>query len=318
MKAKSILPENIKFAETLRELLERDSMSARRKELCRRVGISQAVLSQYLHGKSTPRLTTLVRLAEFLGVDLHYLVFGVQSQPPRPIDLGPFEYIDKSLAGLHAKNDAYFSAVARITSALAQEVESAARKVVNEFDISGGVIHDNEIFVIEKYSEHTILARLRLDFQFDTPVGEPSRTTPGGRFLPLIAKNLSEGRRYTYILPREVCDWRRPVKEYRKILKSLGVRDDDLRRRCTIGITNASLVTGCVLYHLDMDRLVTEAPHLYQHLALSVVRDREGTWLGCTLPPSTRLQANPVMDSFCLAQTRSMIDNILKNNYEII
>jgi transcriptional regulator with XRE-family HTH domain len=318
MKRNSILPRNIKFAETLHELLDRDRMSATRKEICRRIGISQAVLSQYLHSKSTPRLTTLVGIAEFFGVDLHFLVFGVQSQPPRPIDLGPFEYIDKSLAGLHAKNDAYFSAVARITSALAQEVENAARKVVDESNISGGVVHDNEIFTIEKYSEHTILARLRLDFQFDSSAGQPFRTSPGGRFLPLIAKNLSEGRRYTYILPRDVCDWRQPVKEYRKVLSSMGVTDNDMKQRCKIGVTSAPVVAGCVLYRLDMDRLVTECPHLYQHLSLSVVRDRAGAWLGCTLPPSTRLQANPVMDSFHLEQSRTMIERILKNDFEAI
>lgn len=308
----------IKFAETLRELLDKDKRCATRKEICNRIGISQAVLSQYLHGKSMPKLTTLVALAEFFGADLHYLVFGEQSQPSRTIDLGPFEYIDKSLAGLHAKNDAYFSAVARITSALAQEVESAARKVVDEFDLSGGVIHDNEILTIEQYSKETFLVRLRLDYQFDAKHGHSFRTMPGGRFLPLVAKNLTDGRKYTYILPRGVCDWRSSVKEFRNVLKSLGLKDDGLRERCRIGITNAPIVAGCVVYRLDFDRLRAECPHLYPQLDLSVVRERRDAWLGCTLPPSTKLQANPVMDTFYLEQARRMINHILENDFEVI
>ncbi len=308
----------LKFSETLAKLIDGDKRSVARKEICKRVGISQAVLSQYLHGKSTPRLTTLVALGDFFGVDLHYLVLGEQLQPSRTIDLGPFEYIDKSLAGLHAKNDAYFSAVARMTSALAQEVESAARKVVDEYDISGGVIHDNEIFTIEQYSEETVLVRLRLDYEFDAKEGQPYRTTPGGRFLPLVARNLSEGRKYAYVLPRAVCDWRTPVREFRKALSSLGVRDDELRERCRIGTTDAPLVAGCVLYRLNFDRFQAGCPQLHARLGVSVVRERREAWLGCTLPPTTKLQANPVMDSYHLNQARKMVSYILENDWEEI
>jgi transcriptional regulator with XRE-family HTH domain len=309
-------PARIKFGEILGGLLERERHRVSRKEICKRLGISQAVLSQYVHGKSTPRLNTLASLAQFFAVDLDHLVFGEPSVHPRPVDLGPFEYIDKSLAGLHAKNDAYFSAVARITSSLAQEVENAARKVVDEYDISGGVIHDNDVLIIERYSEETCLVRLRLDFQFDAKSGRPVTTMPGGRFLPLVAKNLSEGRKYVYVLPREVRDWRAPVKEFRKVLASFGVDPAQIRDNCRIGVTGSPLVAGCVIYRLNRERMQSEHPHLSAQLELSITRDRKDTWLGCTLPPSTRLQANPVMDSYHLAQARKMIRVILERDFQ--
>ena len=44
------------------------------------MGVSTGSISEYRNGKKEPRLTIIVKLADFLGVDCHYLLTGVQAE----------------------------------------------------------------------------------------------------------------------------------------------------------------------------------------------------------------------------------------------
>lgn len=78
--------ERSKFAEALRKAIEDVGISQR--ELARRLGVSQASVSQWLHGQTVPRPGMAVRLEQELGRDpgslltaLGYVVVDPKGRP---------------------------------------------------------------------------------------------------------------------------------------------------------------------------------------------------------------------------------------------
>lgn len=65
------------FSRTLNRLMEEKQIS--QEDMSRDLNISTGVLSNYRNGKSEPGLTKLISMAEYLGVDCHYLMTGVSS-----------------------------------------------------------------------------------------------------------------------------------------------------------------------------------------------------------------------------------------------
>src|SRR6266511_5139542 len=78
--------ERLKFAEALRKAIAEVGISQR--ELARRLEVSQASVSQWLHGQTTPRPTMAVRLERELGhepgsllIPLGYVVVDPKGRP---------------------------------------------------------------------------------------------------------------------------------------------------------------------------------------------------------------------------------------------
>ena len=63
------------FVERLNIVVYASDMNV--SEICRRAKISQSCFYSYLHGDSTPSLTTLTNLSRVLRVSTDYLLFGV-------------------------------------------------------------------------------------------------------------------------------------------------------------------------------------------------------------------------------------------------
>jgi transcriptional regulator with XRE-family HTH domain len=71
------------FPRMLREMLDRHPMTGARttlKELAEAVGIRQQTVSLYKNGETQPTPETLVKIAEFFGVSVDYLLTGISSQ----------------------------------------------------------------------------------------------------------------------------------------------------------------------------------------------------------------------------------------------
>ena len=235
----------IKLHDVLTRLLTEGGFSGTRKQVCAAVGISPSALSQMARGQTKPSLDTLVRLADFFRVSLDYLVLGEQPVPAAPAaDYGPLaRSIDLSLARLQAQSDERVDLVARIGRALAEQIEHVARGVASTSPSLAGVLKDEETMLLEAYSVQTWIFSMNLHYDIilapgppPAPAaeasGEPARsgsvdgaaTTGGagveaaGRFLPVVAQNLSRGRRYRFLLPAAVRDWRPVVQSYRTLL----------------------------------------------------------------------------------------------------
>ena len=66
------------FAKTLNTLLEDRGMH--QTELAEKTGIAQATISSYRNGLQEPKMYNLIKIAECLGVDCHYLMTGIQAK----------------------------------------------------------------------------------------------------------------------------------------------------------------------------------------------------------------------------------------------
>lgn len=71
------------FPNMLREMLDHHPMTGTKttlKELAEAIGIRQQTVSLYKNGETQPTPETLVKIAEFFGVSVDYLLTGISSQ----------------------------------------------------------------------------------------------------------------------------------------------------------------------------------------------------------------------------------------------
>jgi len=81
--ALQVVGYNGMFPRMLREMLDRHPMTGARttlKELAEAVGIRQQTVSLYKNGETQPTPETLVKIAEFFGVSVDYMLTGISSQ----------------------------------------------------------------------------------------------------------------------------------------------------------------------------------------------------------------------------------------------
>ncbi len=71
-------PETKIFAKTLSSLLEEKGIHQR--DFAQEIGVSTGIISYYRHGKKEPTLSTIIKMADTLGVDCHYLMTGIASE----------------------------------------------------------------------------------------------------------------------------------------------------------------------------------------------------------------------------------------------
>jgi transcriptional regulator with XRE-family HTH domain len=309
--------DRIKLHDILTRLLTEGEFSGTRKQVCAAVGISPSALSQLARGQTKPSLETLVRLADFFRVSLDYLVLGEQPMPITPAtDYGPLaRYIDLSLARLQAQSDERVDLVARIGRALAEQLERVAGEVAAASPSLAGVLKDEETMLLEAYSVQTWIFSMNLHYDIilapDSPPGDRIPGTLGasgdtggagaaGRFLPVVAQNLGRGRRYRFLLPAAVRDWRPVVQSYRALLTKDLTNPQAVLNNCPFRATPGPVVTSFGLYQLDLAALEREAPLLLAQVRHAV----SDGWLGYVIPPSRELQADALMDHLHLEQAR--------------
>lgn len=71
-------PEISVFAKTLNNLLIEKGIH--QDDLAEALGISSGSISSYRNGKKEPRLSMIVKIADYLGVDCHYLMTGIRAK----------------------------------------------------------------------------------------------------------------------------------------------------------------------------------------------------------------------------------------------
>ena len=71
------LPQLI-FAKTLNRLMEERGID--QEKMSADLGLSTGIIHNYRHGKTEPKLASIIKIAEYLHVDCHYLLTGVSSK----------------------------------------------------------------------------------------------------------------------------------------------------------------------------------------------------------------------------------------------
>lgn len=71
-------PELITFSKTLNSLLIEKNIY--QEDMAQALDISTGSISSYRNGKKEPRLSMIIKIADYLGVDCHYLITGIQAK----------------------------------------------------------------------------------------------------------------------------------------------------------------------------------------------------------------------------------------------
>lgn len=310
----------VKLDKMLAILIEQQGYTRARKIICKEVGISPSALAQYMkpqlengereNGTKVvrPSFDVLTALANFFAVSLDYLVYGEQSGQVQPIDYGPLgRYIDKAIFDSQVRNDERTATVARIAQRLSIQMDSVAREIIKESNTKpvSGIMSCDDSLNTELCSMESWI--ITMDMQNDimepgSAVSDSDDVIPG-RFFHVVARNLSRGRKYKFLLPYGVRDWAPLVSAYYRLLQRQCGNDQIVLKNALFRCTTSPLLTGCALHNLDIPEMQAINPILYEQFRYALNHEN---WLGLILPPSDDCQHASVMDC-------SYLDNALAN-----
>jgi transcriptional regulator with XRE-family HTH domain len=297
---------DVKFSETLRELLDAKGYGRKHHIVADAISVSRSALSQYLSGKAQPSFATLIKLANVLETSLDYLVFGAETVGREVINPTPVaRYVDIALADLRQRAADHAALVGRISQVLGSQIDDAARSAVDGLHgtPAGGLLSDPETQILEAFSVTSQIVSLSLK----DDVVDVGGVTTGGRFVEVVARNLRQGRSYRFLLPEGARPWQRVADSFRRALKGYGVSDDALARRCLFRETTSLLPVEFVLLELDLESFRREEPILFERLRHAVRADGA---FGYVIPPSNDVERFPVMDRRHLEYASGCFDSI--------
>ncbi|MDX3579187.1 helix-turn-helix transcriptional regulator [Streptomyces sp. FL07-04A] len=304
------MPRELKFSETLGNLIDNGGYRRNRGKICETVGISSAALSQYLSGRTTPSFDTLVRLADFFNVSLDFLVFG-QQRAANELDYGPLaRYVDLSLSRVQHRAEQQAALVARVGGIIAEHIDRAVTQAVENGarGSAPGMITDDETLIIEEYSEETLLISMNLQYDLIDLPGDGAEAA--GRFFPVVARNVAAGRTYQFLLPGATGrDWRPLVSKFRSLL-SEHTSGEQATTNCQFAVSSAPLFAGMGVYRLNVDLLRQEHPLLLEQLGRFLQQDG---WMGYAIPPSSDFTADALFDEDHLKNARTQFATAWKS-----
>ena len=290
----------VKLGQMLESLIERGGYSRNRKKILTALGISAAALSQYVREQSRPSFGKLLAMAEFFDVSLDYLVYGRPTSSL--IDYGPlYRYVDHALADVQARASRHTAVVARIGQALTDRINEVARELASAPTATReGLLHDGEILRLERYCRRADIVSLNLEFE----VVHTEDGIAAGRFLPVVAANLEKDVLYRFIVPSADNAWRAAVEACRRLLADQ-VGGDRVRQCCAFRRTTAPVLTGVLLYQLDVIRLEAKEPVLHAQISDYLADD---SWLGCVIRPNSDSNSDMLMDPLHARRARSSFE----------
>lgn len=252
-------PRPVAFEATLRSLLESPALAGNRKKLARAIGVNEATISHYLHGRIRPSFETLVGIANFFNVTLDYLVFGERPRPQVPDDpVGLRSQIRRAIVESSDLSGRHLDMFTRISRQLAAKVDSVARDLVEEGDGWGpvGFVADSEAIGMEScITRMRIMTRM---FQSDTQDGGP------GAFFEAVSTNLRLGRPYQYLLYGERDAWAEAVESFRALVSRGGLPVEISRELLQFRQLNQELISSVCILDLDIPLIRRQEPILWE------------------------------------------------------
>ncbi|GAB2531650.1 hypothetical protein GCM10027167_40570 [Nocardia heshunensis] len=276
----------IKFAATLKHLIEAGDYSGNRKQLSIDLGITTAALSQYLKGQNNPSVDKLVAIAELFGVSLDYLMFGEDSVAGAggTLDYGPIaRYMEASLASARADAAVQSAFVAKIGTILAQRIGMAAQDAAKRSLTFAGMLDHYQALELEQFSELSLIAAMDLAEDLVTVEGGIEQGVAAGNFLKVVAENLARDRHYQFVLSYEMPEQQYYVEQFRALLEQQGLSQSKIDR-CTFSVAAEGFYAGFCLFKLDVEQLRKQSPILYQYVEEYIGSDG---WIGFTESPNS-------------------------------
>jgi transcriptional regulator with XRE-family HTH domain len=299
----------VKFGRMLESLIEHGGYSRNRKRISSRLGISGAALSQYIRQQTWPSFSKLIAIADFFDVSLDYLVYG-QPTGDNVTDYGPlYSYFDHALADGEARRSRHTAVVGRIGRMLADRIDDVAKELAEKpTAVREGLLQDEELLRLEGYCLQCDLVSLNLEFD----VIQAADKVVSGRFLPVVAANLKAGVPYRFILPQD-RRWDTTVEAFRQLLAGQS-GGDRVRQNCEFRLTAAPVLTGILLYRLDIVRLEANEPALYAQVC-DYLSDYD--WLGCVIRPNNDSNSDMLMDPAHVRRAKDAFDRMWSSGLHV-
>jgi transcriptional regulator with XRE-family HTH domain len=257
----------IKFKETLRDLLENNKASVTHKKLGSAINSSSTTISHYINGRIKPSFDALVGIAAFFNVTLDYLVFGERTSTQQEVD--DTQSVRAEVARALAESNGYQGRqrdlIERLNRRLVREVERVAEKLMQDPENFGpaGFLTDSETMAIESCS-HTTKVMIRTA-PADVAVDDEGNVTSGAYF-PALTDNLRAGRAYQFIFYGKRLKFAPIVQAYRDLLSRADLGPGVLQGRLEFRVLDAELPIAAVIHEVDTAQFERREPVLWERL----------------------------------------------------
>lgn len=292
----------VKLGQMLSKLIEDHGYSGNRKKIVSAVGVSPAALSQYVRDQTQPRFNKLLALADFFDVSLDYLVYGTAARSGgEPDDEAALKFVDLALSEVQSRTSRHSALVARMGRVLADRIDDVAAELSGAPTAAReGLVQDDEMLRLESYCLQADI--ISLDLGFDVIQGNSD--VAAGRFLNVVARNLQAGSKYRFLVPGEDNVPASLISAFRALLVRQ-VGGDQVHQNCAFRRTSTPMMTGIVLYQLDVAVLEAKEPAL--HAQFSSDMDK-GNWLGCVIRPNADSNSDMLLDDRHLRHARASFE----------
>ena len=275
------------FPTTLRRLIRGSTFKNPRQKISRHLGLSLSSLSHYENGKTSPKLSTLIRLSEFFNVSLDFLICGQEFQrasSDEATSKQTEQYADNALTRILAQTDRRSWLSGRLATHLQGFIDQAANELASEERLRSfpGLLDDHLTSILERYSHQTSIYNTYFDYSF---IPNEGGGVPG-KFFDVVATNLDEGKTYRYLLAPGY-NWSREIEGFKKeIERSVGPEGNS---RCEIFVANHNMLTGLGLYQLNTEALLQYEPIIWEIISEYV--DGKGRF-AYLIPPTTNIHGD--------------------------
>ncbi|HLK41839.1 MAG TPA: helix-turn-helix transcriptional regulator [Thermoleophilia bacterium] len=254
----------IKFKETLRELLEQNRATVTHKKLGSSIGASSTTISHYVNGRIKPSFDALVGLAAFFNVTLDYLVFG---ERPSTQEVEDTQSVRAEVARALAESNGYQGRqrdlILRVTRRLVSEVERVAEDLMVDPENFGpaGFLTDSEAMAIETCSHATkvMIRTAPADVTIDA-AGNISL----GTYFPTLVDNLRAGRAYQFIFYGKRAKFTPIVQAYRDLLGRADIVPGGVHGNLEFRVLDAELPIAAVIHEIDTAQFERREPVLWE------------------------------------------------------
>jgi transcriptional regulator with XRE-family HTH domain len=254
----------VKFQETLRELLERSKATVTQKKLASALGVRGTTVSHYITGRIKPSFETLIGIAAFFNVTLDYLVFGESAR--RPVEEGTHTVradVVRALMESNAYNSRQRDLIVRVNRRLFDEIERVTARVLEDRENLGpsGFFTDAESMAIETCAVHTrIMIRAA---PADLEVGANGDVSPGAYFETLV-NGILAGHSYQFLFYGKRGEYAPYAQAYRDLLSRADVPLDVVHEQLGFRVIDTELPSGFGIHELDVAKLERLEPILWE------------------------------------------------------
>lgn len=287
------MAEDIRFGQVPRQLLN-ERFRNRRKDFARSIHVSESALSQYVRGKATPSLHVLVEIARALDVSLDYLVLGITKEAPATGYGDLVSHVEEAINRTQVKTATLRDFVGQVGSALAVEIETTAKRLLEEnaAAVLGTGLTESEVRDLERISTTIRIATADLEIDVFTFSHEADHEEPEGAsdlrltgrtsFTAVIAHNVERGSDYSYVIPRGDA-WRAQARRLRDAVGD-SVSRTQADRRMRFFESSRTLVPGYVMYTVDRALVTARTERLLDRITDFV--DADTGLVALAEPPS--------------------------------